>query len=925
MFSSRVRRLVGSIIGGIVLIIAMALIYSLWPSSPEVQASGYLSLRLTTPTSRQEDSYSVQGVPTGDGDRSGTWSPVPSSPGALYSKVDETIPNDADYITGSAVGRCLFTFTPFSIPNDAYRIALRIYYRVGENVSGANNARASLKIGGSYYDSDITGVDPTTTPTTYTDLYQTNPRTGLPWNRFDANGSGGEAPLQQFGINTSDASPTFRVYMVYAEFTYEEPGIGIESIGDSQPLLGGAPSSLSQNPQYNFLMGSDAWTSVENERAEVIPAAGTLSRFFVKLSGAPNNGAGTQGYIFTVRVNSSNSSLSVNISETSTAANDSVHTVAVVPGDVVSIIASKVGAPVTVSTSWSSLFIGSTAGESICMGTSISFAGSQYISLTGKGIGTNENQSAMVMPTSGSFTSLYVSLSVDPGTSPDSYRIDLRRSMSISTNIVVVVVADNTSGVNTGNSSFFSTGEFVDLRIIQENTPSAAPYIAWGMKFVASIEGESLLFGSSLIDSPNSASTNYDTITGSYSVAWSVTETLSTSLSQNSTVKKFYARSYEEIGVNKFRQFDIREHISNTGVFVNLSTQYRVPTSDESNTGTFINYLGGATPLYAYVNKTAVSDSTWILGQTNGGGHATFNFSVFSASNSSYISNLGVVFRYTDDTSGTNKIASCLKVGGTYYTGALVEPPFGSNTTTTQYWTFNPQTNLPWTSADINGTGSNPLQAFGVDSNDYNPDVRVMMVYIFVNVIQSDTTHTYSLTDGQITGIRSLPVGSPSSIFPVWSMVLYIAPSQGGGEPDITNTPGYIGFGVIGLNATHWSYNVTLGYSPTFPLDPSKCYFTLTNTGTGTVNVSINGSNFSGGVGWSLNTSQGVNQAVLKAGYANLGSINQFVTLNTSLQIFISGMVTGNVTKWELALYTPTQNTDGVPKSSLVYLVASTP
>ena len=45
----------------------------------------------------------------------------------------------------------------------------------------------------------------------------------------------------------------------------------------------------------------------------------------------------------------------------------------------------------------------------------------------------------------------------------------------------------------------------------------------------------------------------------------------------------------------------------------------------------------------------------------------------------------------------------------------------------------NPKTGLPWTVAEINGTGPNSLQQFGVFSSDLLPDIQVSMVYARVD------------------------------------------------------------------------------------------------------------------------------------------------------------------------------------------------
>jgi len=167
-------------------------------------------------------------VPTGDGYSSGSWTYYPSGwPWNYYSLVNETTPNDSDYITGTTdTGNNyrLFNFSAFSVPAGASIDGLTIYFRA-RDVSGTNpnnNLSAYLRVDGNNYQASES-VDPTTTFTTYQYTFTTNPRNGNPWTREDINGSGSD-PLQQFGIYSTDFNPDIRVSMVYARVDYSGGG-----------------------------------------------------------------------------------------------------------------------------------------------------------------------------------------------------------------------------------------------------------------------------------------------------------------------------------------------------------------------------------------------------------------------------------------------------------------------------------------------------------------------------------------------------------------------------------------------------------------------------------------------------------------------------------------------------------------------------
>jgi len=88
-----------------------------------------------------------QEVPTSDANNTGAFTVSP-----LWSKVDETTPNDTDYITGVTNGGGRYTggFTAFSVPAGATVTDLTVYFRMKSSSTAAKGA-ACLKVDSTYY------------------------------------------------------------------------------------------------------------------------------------------------------------------------------------------------------------------------------------------------------------------------------------------------------------------------------------------------------------------------------------------------------------------------------------------------------------------------------------------------------------------------------------------------------------------------------------------------------------------------------------------------------------------------------------------------------------------------------------------------------------------------------------------------------
>jgi hypothetical protein len=158
--------------------------------------------------------------------------------------------------------------------------------------------------------------------------------------------------------------------------------------------------------------------------------------------------------------------------------------------------------------------------------------------------------------------------------------------------------------------------------------------------------------------------------------------------------------------------------------------QDRVPTADGDISGTW-----DTSPCWDDVDETTPNYADYMTGTTDGGGYKLFSFYPFEIPPGSAIENLTVYVSAKDVSNGNNDIRPAIKINGVadpYYPTTGNNPGNGWTTYSYSYNT-NPNTLSAWTAADLNGTGTHPLQQFGVYSDDLKPDIDISMVYAQVN------------------------------------------------------------------------------------------------------------------------------------------------------------------------------------------------
>ena len=179
-----------------------------------------------------------------------------------------------------------------------------------------------------------------------------------------------------------------------------------------------------------------------------------------------------------------------------------------------------------------------------------------------------------------------------------------------------------------------------------------------------------------------------------------------------------------------------------------MVTQNRLPTGDGSN-DTWAAL--GAGSKYVEVDDpigTPDDDSTYIFKQDSAG-KQTSTFVAFDISASS-ITKLITFSRHRVTAGGGVGLGHSIWVNGTVYNTTLATISSTSYADGTVDWLTNPNTSSPWTEADIEGVGANPLEEFGVRAFNITAgkEIRATQTYATVDYVESGADFTKTLTDG---------------------------------------------------------------------------------------------------------------------------------------------------------------------------------
>ena len=370
------------------------------------------------------------------------------------------------------------------------------------------------------------------------------------------------------------------------------------------------------NTTYTLLCpgGAFVFTTESAIIQSVVSAPGTISKLYFKLTAAP--GAG-KSVTFTVRKNGIDTSLSVTISGTDTTGSDLVNSIAVSAGDLLSVKCVPSGTPTASQPKWSIMFTGTNAKESNLFSggytsTSLTYYFHAFGGLTGEASGT-EADAYQVIPTAGTLRDLYISLDVDPGTSPDAYSFTLRKN-GVNQSLTVTITADNKTGNDVSNTVSVSPGDYIDIMCVPLNSPATACYVNLSMTFVADVDGESLILGGTYDDLSASATEYNALLTSVANDLWSATESANQDLGQVCVLRKLYVKLSGTAGSAKGYTFSVRKNSASPAGTLSVSITGASDTTgnDVSNSVSVAN--GDVLNLMvAPLSSPTVRDAYWGL------------------------------------------------------------------------------------------------------------------------------------------------------------------------------------------------------------------------------------------------------------------------------------------------------------------------
>lgn len=352
--------------------------------------------------------------------------------------------------------------------------------------------------------------------------------------------------------------------------------------------------------QYDGLFaGSEAAGATETQKNSVCPINTKFSKMYVSLQNnatgaaqSPDNGAGVQSWVFTLRVNETDTALTCTISEAQTSCSDLTDSVNITAGQRVDISITASGTPVATALANYGFLSDSGKNTSMVIGGSNSTThttGTQYISVSGQGTSWNATEATRqaIIPTAGTFSNFYVSLETAPdngvGTQSNTWTI---KKNGVATAVTCTISEAAKTCSDTSNSFAVVAGDKIAIDMTVTGTSTTSVGQGWGIKFAPTIDGESIyIVGGNT--APSASAANYtalNDITG-----WNASYFFRDQLSATQVIyKKLYAAVTTApdngVGTQSYA-FTLRDDNSNTALTCTIS-EAATSCNDTSNTVT---------------------------------------------------------------------------------------------------------------------------------------------------------------------------------------------------------------------------------------------------------------------------------------------------------------------------------------------------
>jgi hypothetical protein len=348
-----------------------------------------------------------------------------------------------------------------------------------------------------------------------------------------------------------------------------------------------------------------SWTTPESAAALPMPVTSTLSNLYVSLQVAPGTG---KSLAFTVMKNGSPTSLTVTISDTSTTATDVINTASFTAADTISLKCVPTGTP-TVSGRVAWNMQSSATGQPMFVNTQSSTTAATFGPIIGYGASTTESREVGIMPTGGTLSKLYVTVTAAPGVG--NSKIFALRNGGVSQALTATISDANTSSNDTSNSATVAAGDRLAIQISVSGAPTTST-AKYSLLFTPTNPTEFVtVFGIDL--TPSTSVTNFAPPI-SIGSNWDTTESTKYFIPGNYTMKKFYARTATASGAGNAYTFTIRNNAADsllTTTCTNTTTIQSVTQDVVTNQGDVVTVscVPSGTPTASRMNLGLLFDS----------------------------------------------------------------------------------------------------------------------------------------------------------------------------------------------------------------------------------------------------------------------------------------------------------------------------
>jgi hypothetical protein len=284
--------------------------------------------------------------------------------------------------------------------------------------------------------------------------------------------------------------------------------------------LFGSTSGLPSTSAVNYipvLSVNDTPTATETSRFQLLPAAFTVSNFYVTVNTAPGAASSGKQYVFTIRKNQVDTAATITIFETATSGTYNGAGISFAAGDLITIGITPTGTPTAPTlTSWNlQCNSGGTHFSPIVGGnhssTGLSTASVTYAQLTGSSTGTQFNTAealvTMVCPCAGTLNNLYVKANGVAGTN-NTWAMGLTQNGTVTALSASISGASATTANDITHSITVAAGDTLSMAATPTGTPTSRN-ISWALQFTPTNVGETF-FGFGTSTAPSTTSTVYE-------------------------------------------------------------------------------------------------------------------------------------------------------------------------------------------------------------------------------------------------------------------------------------------------------------------------------------------------------------------------------------------------------------------------------